>query len=91
MVKLAGETLSGHWVDVAIELHLVACRPLREETIQQLAALRAKAPSETALSLWDYHERLRGPVAHGEHQAHSLRARRVSIARARHQLRYLGT
>jgi pSer/pThr/pTyr-binding forkhead associated (FHA) protein len=59
-VKLANETLSGHWVDVAIELHLVACRPLREETIQQLAALRAKAPIGNDALLLRYHERLRG-------------------------------
>jgi pSer/pThr/pTyr-binding forkhead associated (FHA) protein len=62
-VKLAGETLSGRWVDVAIELHLVACRPLREETIQQLAALRAKAPIGSEALLLRYHERLRGNLA----------------------------
>ncbi|HEX7670402.1 MAG TPA: FHA domain-containing protein [Polyangiaceae bacterium] len=62
-VKLAGETLSGHWVDVAIELHLVACRPLREETFQQLAALRAKAPIGDDTLLYRYHERLRGNLS----------------------------
>lgn len=43
-VKLAHETLDAHWVNVAIETHLHAHRPLSEETLQQLAALRAKAP-----------------------------------------------
>lgn len=62
-VKLAGETLSGRWVDMAIELHLVACRPLREETIQQLAALRAKAPIGSEELLVRYHERLRGNLS----------------------------
>ena len=62
-VKLAGETLSAHWVDLAIELHLAACRPLREETVQQLASLRAKVPIGSDALLRRYHERLRGNLA----------------------------
>jgi hypothetical protein len=62
-LKLANETLSGRWVDLAIELHLVVCRPLREETIQSLASLRAKAPLGTQSLLVRYHDRLRGNLA----------------------------
>jgi pSer/pThr/pTyr-binding forkhead associated (FHA) protein len=62
-VKLANETLSGRWVDIAVELHFLACRPLREETIQQLASLRAKAPIGSDALLLRYHERLRGHLA----------------------------
>lgn len=62
-VKLANETLSSRWVDVAVELHLTACRPFREETIQQLAALRGKAPLGSDALLLRYVERLRGNLA----------------------------
>jgi len=62
-VKLANETLSGQWVDVAVELHLLACRPLREETIQHLASLRAKGPIGSDSLLIRDHERLRGHLA----------------------------
>jgi len=58
-VKLAHETLDGRWVDICVELHMLACRPLREETIQQLALLRAKAPVGDIALLTRYHERLR--------------------------------
>jgi pSer/pThr/pTyr-binding forkhead associated (FHA) protein len=61
-VKLAGETRSGQWVDLAVELHLFACRPFREETIQQLAALRAKSSLGNDALLYRYHERLRGSL-----------------------------
>lgn len=62
-VKLANDTLDGQWVDLAIELHLLAVRPLREETIQQLAALRAKAPIGSDDLIARYYQRLRGAMA----------------------------
>jgi pSer/pThr/pTyr-binding forkhead associated (FHA) protein len=62
-VKLAQETLDGRWVDAAVEMHLIMCRPLREETIQQLASLRAKAAIGSDELLARYHERLRGNLA----------------------------
>jgi hypothetical protein len=62
-VKLANETLDGGWVDIAIEMHLLAARPLREETIQQLAALRAKAPLGNDTLIHQYYDRLRGSMA----------------------------
>jgi pSer/pThr/pTyr-binding forkhead associated (FHA) protein len=62
-VKLANDTLDGHWVDLAIEAHLVAVRPLREETIQQLATLRAKAPVGSDELIAKYYQRLRGAMA----------------------------
>jgi hypothetical protein len=62
-LKLANETLDGHWVDVTIELHFLAVRPLREETVQQLAAIRAKAPLGNDALIEQYYERLRGSMA----------------------------
>ena len=62
-VKLANETLDGSWVDLAIESHLLAVRPLREETIQQLAALRAKVPIGSDELIARYYQRLRGAMA----------------------------
>jgi pSer/pThr/pTyr-binding forkhead associated (FHA) protein len=62
-LKLANETLDGGWVDMAIELHLLAVRPLREETVQQLAAIRSKAPLGTDALIAQYYERLRGNMA----------------------------
>jgi len=61
-VKLAQETLDGRWVDAAVEMHLIMCRPLREETIQQLASLRTKAAIGNDELLARYHERLRGSL-----------------------------
>jgi hypothetical protein len=58
-VKLANDTLDGYWVDLAIEAHLLAVRPLREETIQQLAALRGKAPIGSDELIARYYARLR--------------------------------
>jgi hypothetical protein len=62
-VKLANETLDGRWVDTAIELHHIASRPLREETIQQLASLRAKAPLGDDALIAKYYTRLRSNLA----------------------------
>ena len=60
-VKLASETLEAQWVDMALELHLLAVRPLREETIQQLASLRAKVPlGSDVLIEKRYYETLKG-------------------------------
>ncbi len=61
-VKLAAETLDAHWFDLAIELHLITGRPMREETIQRVAALRAKAPIGNDELLSRYYERLRAQL-----------------------------
>jgi hypothetical protein len=62
-VKLAGDTLDGRWVDLAIETHLLAVRPLREETIQKLAALRAREPIGSDALIAEYYEQLRGSMS----------------------------
>jgi hypothetical protein len=41
-VKLAAETMDGAWIDTAVELHFIACRPLAEDTLARLVALRSK-------------------------------------------------
>lgn len=58
-VKLAQELLDGRWVDLVIEVHLAADRPLRPATLQQLLALRAKAPAGDNALIARYYERLR--------------------------------
>lgn len=62
-VKLANETLDGKWVDVAVEIHMIACRPMREETVQNLFSLRAKAPVGNGALIARYYERLRANAA----------------------------
>ncbi len=62
-VKLANDTVDGSWVDLAIETHLLSGRPLREETIQKLATLRAKAPIGNDALIEQYYEQLRGVMA----------------------------
>ncbi|HEX4340334.1 MAG TPA: FHA domain-containing protein [Polyangiaceae bacterium] len=62
-VKLANDTSDGVWIDLAIETHLLAVRPLREDTIQKLAALRARVPIGSDVLIAQYYERLRGCMA----------------------------
>lgn len=62
-LKLAHETLDARWVDMAVELHTIACRPFREETIQQLSALRAKAPLGDDGLFGRYHDKLRSQLS----------------------------
>lgn len=76
-VKLANETLDGKWVDVAVEIHLLACRPMREDTVQQLSALRAKAPVGSASLIARYYERLRANMA-GHSPAERVLCERVA-------------
>jgi hypothetical protein len=76
-VKLAHETLDGKWVDVAVEVHLIACRPMREETVQQLSALRAKAPVGQSALIAKYYEKLRVSMA-GHSPAERILCERVA-------------
>jgi pSer/pThr/pTyr-binding forkhead associated (FHA) protein len=76
-VKLANETLDGKWVDVAVEIHLIACRPMREETVQQLSALRAKAPLGHDVLIARYYEKLRASMA-GHSPAERVLCERVA-------------
>jgi hypothetical protein len=62
-IKLATETLDARWVDSAIELHLVTCRPLRADTVEQFSVLRAKVPVGSSSLLRRYQEKLRGHMA----------------------------
>jgi hypothetical protein len=56
--RLVHQTLEGTWMDVAIEIHLAADRPLRVAALQQFIALREKVACDDAL-LARYTERLR--------------------------------
>jgi hypothetical protein len=62
-VKLANETLDGRWLNLAIEMHLLASRPFQEETIQQLATLRARTPIGSDELIGRYYEALRANMA----------------------------
>jgi hypothetical protein len=61
-VKLARETLEGRWLDAAIELHLLAARALREETLQQVALLRSKHGMGDERLIELYYARLRAEM-----------------------------
>jgi len=76
-VKLANETLDGRWVDVAVEIHLIACRAMREETVQQLSALRAKAPVGSSALIARYYEKLRANLA-GQNPSERILCERVA-------------
>jgi len=76
-VKLANETLDGKWVDVAVEIHTIACRPMREETVQALSSLRSKAPVGSAALIGRYYERLRTNAA-GHSPAERVLCERVA-------------
>ena len=58
-VKLANATDDLHWVDAAIEVHLVAARPLRLETLRQLETLRARGPLGNDALMARYYETIR--------------------------------
>jgi hypothetical protein len=62
-LRLAAETLESHWVDLAVELHILAHRPMLDETVQRLASLRARAPIGSPELLRKYGRILRGMTA----------------------------
>lgn len=68
-LKLANATHDGAWVDAAIEVHLLAARPLRLETLRQLVLLRARTGIGDDDLLTRYYETLRsqmGSMSRGE-------------------------
>jgi hypothetical protein len=62
-VKLANETLDGRWVDLVVETHLLAGRPFHEETIQQLATLRARTMLGDDELIARYYDELRARMS----------------------------
>lgn len=62
-LKLALETLEPRWVDYTVELHIAAERAMREDVVQQLASLRAKAPLGNLDLLRRYYSLLRSRMA----------------------------
>jgi pSer/pThr/pTyr-binding forkhead associated (FHA) protein len=62
-IKLASETLDARWVDLAIELHVITCRPLRDETLRALESLRRKGNIGNDHLILRYHERLLSRIA----------------------------
>jgi hypothetical protein len=58
-VKLAHEVLEGHWVDVALEIHAHAERPLRQRTLGSLLLLRKRGVAWDDALMSRYCERLR--------------------------------
>lgn len=62
-VRLGSEVLDGRWVNLAIELHLLAARPLRSPLRRQLLALRAKGKIGDDSLIVRYYETLRARQA----------------------------
>lgn len=62
-LRLANATDDVRWADAAVEVHLLAVRPFRIDTLRQVAALRArKLGSDNAL-IARYYETLRAKLA----------------------------
>jgi hypothetical protein len=57
-VKLAQEVFDANWVNLAIEIHLHAGHPMKTETLEQIIALRKKAPIGDDVLFAQYHERI---------------------------------
>jgi hypothetical protein len=62
-LKLANATVDGRWVDAAVELHLVSGRPMRIETLRQLALLRGRARVGDDALIARYYETLRSRLS----------------------------
>jgi len=43
-MRLAQEVFDANWINLAVEIHLLADHPMRPETLRQVIALRKKAP-----------------------------------------------
>jgi len=58
-IKLAQEVFDANWVNLAIEIHLHAGHSMKMETLEQIIALRKKAPIGDDGLIAQYYERLR--------------------------------
>jgi pSer/pThr/pTyr-binding forkhead associated (FHA) protein len=76
-LRLGSEALDSHFVDLAVELHLHARRPMIERNAQYLATLRAKAPLGNVDLLRRYTRILQGMMA-GLGPAERIIAQRIS-------------
>jgi hypothetical protein len=62
-IKLAQEVFDANWVNLAIEIHLHAGHPMQTETLEQIIALRKKAPIGDDGLIAQYYERVRALMA----------------------------
>jgi pSer/pThr/pTyr-binding forkhead associated (FHA) protein len=58
-LRLANATGEGRWVDAAIEAHLLVARPLRVDTLRQLASLRSRIHIGDDALIARYYETMR--------------------------------
>lgn len=61
-VRLANETLDSYWIDLCIELHIIAAKLMMPDTVEQLVKLREKAPLGSRRLLREYELLLRAKV-----------------------------
>jgi pSer/pThr/pTyr-binding forkhead associated (FHA) protein len=57
-IKLAQEICDATWLNLAIEIHLLAGQPMRAETLKQIIALREKGPIGDDDLIERYHARM---------------------------------
>jgi pSer/pThr/pTyr-binding forkhead associated (FHA) protein len=62
-LRLANATEDVRWADAAVEVHLLAVRPFRIETLRQVAALRARKQGSDDALIARYYETLRSKLA----------------------------
>jgi pSer/pThr/pTyr-binding forkhead associated (FHA) protein len=62
-LRLANATGDVLWADAAVEVHLLAARPFRIETLRQVAALRSRKPGGDDALIARYYETLRSKLA----------------------------
>lgn len=58
-IKLAQEVRDAHWVNLAVEIHLIAGHPMRAESLEQIISLRQKAAIGDQELIEQYEVRIR--------------------------------
>lgn len=61
-MKLAQEVFDASWLNLAVEIHLVAGYPMKPETLEQIISLRKKAPIGDDELVAQYHARMRAMI-----------------------------
>jgi hypothetical protein len=60
---LAQEMFDANWMNLAVEIHVLADHPMRAETLEQIIDLRAKAPVGDDDLIARFHEKMRKKAA----------------------------
>jgi hypothetical protein len=62
-MKLAHETCDANWMNLAVEIHVLADHPMRAETLERVIDLRSKAPVGNDALIAQLHEQMREQTA----------------------------